>query len=115
MGNGGRHLLGSKALLYFPREIGGLGLKLAKIKAAGNFARMKVVRNMTERFFYKALHGDIDLDVRDFDDFLSHGRTHLSQKTTLLKVPLCKTNTFQCKTLELCPQSSKHLYLFLPG
>ena len=46
-------------------------------------------------FFYKALHGDIDLDVKNFVNFLSHGCTRLSQKTTLLKVPLCRTTTFQ--------------------
>ena len=46
-------------------------------------------------FFYKALHGDIDLDVKNFVNFLNHGRTRLSQKTTLLKVPLCRTTTFQ--------------------
>ena len=40
-------------------------------------------------FFYKALHGDIDLDVKNSVIFLSHRRTRLSQKT------LCRTTTFQ--------------------
>ena len=34
-------------------------------------------------------------DVKNFVKFLSHSRTRLSQKTTLLKVPLCRTTTFQ--------------------
>ena len=46
-------------------------------------------------FCYKALQGDIDLDVKSFVSFVNHGRTRLSQKMTLLKVPLCKTTTFQ--------------------
>ena len=46
-------------------------------------------------FFYKALHGDTDLDVKNFVNFLSHGRTRLSQKTTFLKVLLCRATTFQ--------------------
>jgi len=44
--NGGKHLLGSKSLLYLPREDGGRGLKsveneykLAKIKAAVNLCQ----------------------------------------------------------------------------
>ena len=59
--NGGKHPLGSKALLYLPREVAGRGLKcnenkykLTKIKAAVNLCQdqdptMKVVRVFAER------------------------------------------------------------------
>ena len=55
--NGGKHLLGSKSLLYLPREDGGRGLKsvekLAKIKAAVNLCQntdptMELVRRFEE-------------------------------------------------------------------
>ena len=58
---GGKHPLGSKALLYLPREVRGRGLKcvenehkLTKIKAAVNLCQnqdstMKVVRVFEER------------------------------------------------------------------
>ena len=55
--NGGKHLLGSKSLLYLPREDGGRGLKsvekLAKIKAAVNLCQntnptMELVRSFEE-------------------------------------------------------------------
>ena len=39
-------------------------------------------------FFFKALHGNIDLDVRTFVSFVNNGRTRLSQNPTLtLKTP----------------------------
>ena len=59
--NGGKHPLGSKALLYLPRKVGGRGLKsvendykLTKIKTAVNLYQnqdptMKVVREFEER------------------------------------------------------------------
>ena len=60
--NGGKHPLGSNALLYLPREVGGRGLKsteneykLTKIKTAVNLSqiqdfRMKIVRDFEERW-----------------------------------------------------------------
>ena len=61
VGNGGKHPLGSKALLYLPRKVGGRGLKsveneyrLTKIKTAVNLYEnqdptMKVAREFEER------------------------------------------------------------------
>ena len=47
-------------------------------------------------FFFKALYGNTDLDVRTFVSFLNNGRTRLSQNPTLtLKTPYCKSSTFQ--------------------
>ena len=47
-------------------------------------------------FFFKALHGNIDLDVRTFVSFVNNGRTRLCQNPTLtLKNPYCKSSTFQ--------------------
>jgi hypothetical protein len=47
-------------------------------------------------FFFKALHGNIDLDVRTFVSFVNNARTRLSQNPTLtLKTPYCKSSTFQ--------------------
>ena len=47
-------------------------------------------------FFYKALHGFYDLNVEDFVSFVTHGRTRLSSNpTVVLKIPYCKTTTFQ--------------------
>ncbi len=47
-------------------------------------------------FFFKALYGNTDLDVRTFVSFLNNGRTRLSQNPTLtLKTPYCKSSAFQ--------------------
>ncbi len=50
-------------------------------------------------FFFKALYGNIDLDVRTFVSFVNNGRTRLSQNPTpTLKIPYCityKSSTFQ--------------------
>ncbi len=47
-------------------------------------------------FFFKALYGNIDLDVRTFVSFVNNGRTRLSQNPTLtLKTPYCRSSTFQ--------------------
>ena len=47
-------------------------------------------------FFFKALHGNIDLDVCTFVSFENNGRTRLSQNPTLtLKTSYCKSSTFQ--------------------
>ena len=47
-------------------------------------------------FFYKALYGYVDLDIRKFVSFLNHD---LSRQTLnpnlLLKVPFCRTTTFK--------------------
>ena len=45
-------------------------------------------------FFYKAMHGYINLDVNNFVSFVAHGRTRLSETRTL-KTPSCRTSTFQ--------------------
>ena len=45
---------------------------------------------------FKALYGNIDLDVRAFVLFVNNGRIRLSQNPTLtLKTPYCKSSTFQ--------------------
>ena len=47
-------------------------------------------------FFFKALHGHIDFDVHRFVSFTNNGRTRLSRNPSpTLKVPLCKSKTFQ--------------------
>ena len=47
-------------------------------------------------FFFKALYGRIDLDVHSFVSFNNNGRTRLCTNPSLtLKVPLCKSKTFQ--------------------
>ena len=47
-------------------------------------------------FFYKALYGYVDLDIRKFVTFLNHD---ISRQTLnpnlLLKVPFCRTTTFK--------------------
>ena len=84
--NGGKHPLGSKALLYLPRKVGGQGLKsveneykLTKIKTAVNLyqnqdPRMKVVREFEERATETGHHSlikdavkyakELDLDLK---------------------------------------------------
>ena len=47
-------------------------------------------------FFFKALYGNIHLDVRTFVLFVNNGWTRPSQNPTLtLKTPSCKSSTFQ--------------------
>ena len=47
-------------------------------------------------FFFNALHGHIDFDVHRFVSFTNNGRTRLSRNPCLtLKVPLCKSKTFE--------------------
>ena len=86
VGNGGKHPLGSKALLYLPRKVGGRGLKcveneykLTKIKTAVNLYQnqdptMKVVREFEERATENGHHSlikdavkyakELDLDLK---------------------------------------------------
>ena len=45
-------------------------------------------------FFYKCLYNHIDLNVHCFVDFISHGRSRLSNSLNL-KTPICRTSTFQ--------------------
>ncbi|CAB3983435.1 Hypothetical predicted protein, partial [Paramuricea clavata] len=45
-------------------------------------------------FFYKAMHGYINLDINNFVSFVTHGRTRLSEARTL-KSPSYRTSTFQ--------------------
>jgi hypothetical protein len=47
-------------------------------------------------FFFKATYGYYDLNVCDYVSFVSHSRTRNCVNPSLtLKVPLCKTSTFQ--------------------
>ena len=47
-------------------------------------------------FFYKALHGYLDLDISSFVSFINHDHTRLTLNPSLmLQVPLCKTSTFK--------------------
>ena len=84
--NGGKHLLGSKALLYLPRKVGGRGLKsveneynMIKIKTAVNLYQnqdptMKVVIEFEERATETGYHSlikdavkyakELDLDLK---------------------------------------------------
>ena len=77
--NGGKHPLGSKALLYLPRKVGGGGLepveneyRLTKIKTAVNLyqnqdATMKVVREFEEKALESGHHSlikELDLDLK---------------------------------------------------
>ena len=86
MENGGKHPLGSKALLYLPRKVGGRGLKsveneykLTKIKTAVNLCQnrdptVKVVREFEERAAESGHHSllkdaikyakELDLDLK---------------------------------------------------
>ena len=46
-------------------------------------------------FFFKALYGNIDLDVCSFVSFVDNGRTRLSQNPVpAIKTPYCKSTTF---------------------
>ena len=88
MESGGKHPLGSKALLYLPRKVGGRGhksvenkYKLTKIKIAVNLyqnqdPKMKVVREFEERASESGHHSLIKDAVKyakelDFDLKLS--------------------------------------------
>ena len=46
-------------------------------------------------FFFKAYYGYTKLDVNQFVSFVGHGRTRSSQIQNVLRVPFCKTSTFQ--------------------
>ena len=45
-------------------------------------------------FFYKASRGYIDIDISNFVSFVNNGRTRSSHLRTL-KIPYCRTSTFQ--------------------
>ena len=49
-------------------------------------------------FFYKCLFNYIHLNLHSFTNFISHGRTRLSNSFNL-KTPICKTSTFQASYL----------------
>ena len=56
------------------------------------------IRNLM--FFYSAFHGLYDLNVEEFVSFVTHERTRLSSNSTVvLKIPYCKTTTFQASFL----------------
>ena len=47
-------------------------------------------------FFFKAMYGCYNLNVCDYESFVSHSRTrNCVNPSLMLKVPLCKTSTFQ--------------------
>ena len=47
-------------------------------------------------FFFKALYGYVDLNSNNLVSFIEHGRTRLSQASSvMLQTPSCKTATFQ--------------------
>ena len=47
-------------------------------------------------FMFKILHGFYDLDVFDFVSFVNHSRTrNCNNPSLVLKVPSCKSSTFQ--------------------
>ena len=54
----------------------------------------KEIKDLT--FFFKALHGQYDLNVFDYVSSVSHARTrNCVNPSLMLKVPSCKTSTFQ--------------------
>jgi hypothetical protein len=47
-------------------------------------------------FMFKTLHGFYDLDAFDFVSFVNHSRTrNCNNPSLVLKVPSCKSSTFQ--------------------
>jgi hypothetical protein len=47
-------------------------------------------------FFYKALHGYVDVDISNYVSFINHHRSRLTlNPSLLLQVPLCRTTTFK--------------------
>lgn len=66
--------------------------------------------------FFKALYGQIDLDVHNFVSFVNNGRTRLSQNPSLtLKVPLCKSRTFQFSYFNRLVKLWNHLCKVFPS
>ena len=66
-------------------------------------------------FFFKALHGHIDFDVHRFVSFTNNGRTRLSRNPSLtLKVPLCKSRTFQSWYFNRLVKLWNHVCKILP-
>ena len=48
------------------------------------------------KFFYKAMYGHYDLNIFDYVSVVSHSRTrNCINPSLMLKVPSCKTSTFQ--------------------
>ena len=46
--------------------------------------------------FFKALYGYVDLNINNRVSFIQHGRTRLSQTSSvMLQTPMCRTATFQ--------------------
>ena len=55
-------------------------------------------------FFYKALHGYVDVDISNCVSFINHNRSRLTlNPSLLLQVPLCRT-TIHLRTLTLIEQ-----------
>ena len=51
-------------------------------------------------FFFKALYGYINLNINDYVSFVDHGRTRLSQITSvILQTPLCNTTRLNHRIL----------------
>ena len=66
-------------------------------------------------FFFKALHGSIDLDVCTFVSFVNIGRKRLSLNPTLtLKTPYCKSSTFQASYFNRIIKQWNYICKILP-
>jgi hypothetical protein len=67
-------------------------------------------------FFFKALYGHIDLDVHSFVTFVNNGRTRLSRNPSLtLKIPFCKSKTFQSSYFNRLVKLWNHVCKILPS
>ena len=67
-------------------------------------------------FFFKALYGHIDLDVHSFVSFVNNGRTRLSRNPSLtLKIPFCKSKTFQSSYFNRLVKLWNHVCKILPS
>ena len=67
-------------------------------------------------FFFKALYGYIDLDVHSFVSFVNNGRTRLSRNPSLtLKIPFCKSKTFQSSYFNRLVKLWNHVCKTLPS
>ena len=65
---------------------------------------------------HKALYGHIDLDVHSFVSFVNNGRTRLSRNPSLtLKIPFCKSKTFQSSYFNRLVKLWNHVCKILPS
>ncbi len=67
-------------------------------------------------FFFKVLYGHIDLDVHSFVSLVNNGRTRLSRNPSLtLKVPFCKSKSFQSSYFNRLVKLWNHVCKTLPS